>query len=544
MRALIVYPEVEDDTYWSFRHILPWLGKRSPLIPLGPITVAASLPKGYDVRVVDMNVQTLEDADIHWADIVLTSSAVVQRDTHQDLVERVRSIGRSVIAGGPYPTQFFDEVDADYLVLGEVESGVLQEFLFDFRAGRADRIYARPVLDRRRAAERTMDERQLERLVEMEGARITVDEERPSLASSPIPRFDLLDLNQYVSAAIQTTRGCPHICNFCSEPALWGHRMRVKDPGQVVDELRAVRATGYQGTLFIVDDNFVGNRKEIKPVLDAIGRYQEEHGYPFQLYTEADILLATDDDLLARMRDAGFTMAFIGLETPDEHVLREMGKGQNVAIDLVTAVRKIQRHGMEVSAGLIVGTDADPPDINDRIVDFCAETGIPLAMAGLLTVARGSELYEGFKRAGRLREESTGNNLDATLNFVPKRACDRAAPDAPSEALIGEESARIVAGYKELLSRLYDGEAYFARCATLRDNLGPRPKSSRRLGRSEVRAFANSMLRQLVGKPYSANYRSFLCRTLRDRPEFFPEAVSYGVKFHHFEQVTRRIVNS
>ncbi len=542
MRTLIVYPRIDDDTYWSFSNILPWLGKRSSLIPLGPITVAAVLPAHYDVRVVDMNVETLTDEDIDRAELIMTSSMVVQRASLEELIARVHARGKRVVAGGPHPTQFFEDIPADHLILGEIESGVLDEFLHDLEHGTPRRIYARPVLDRRRAPERAIDEAVLDALRQQPGAVIREQERRPPLTHSPLPRFDLLDADAYVSFAIQTTRGCPHHCTFCNEPALWGHTMRVKRPEQVIAELDAIRDTGFQGSLFIVDDNFSGNRRAVKPLLVAIADFQARTGYPFQLYTEADILLAKDEELLGLMRQAGFTMVFIGLETPDETVLRSMGKHQNLSLKLLDAVQTIQSYGLEVSSGFIVGNDADPADSGERIISFCRDAGIPLAMAGLLSVARGSELYAEYERAGRLLGESTGNNLDATLNYIPRAAYEHNAAPGPDE--IRAASERVIADYKHLLTGLYAPDEYFSRCRTLFDHLGPRVAPPRAPRRAELRAFLNSLARQSFGKAYSPAYRSFLAHTLRHHPRHFADAVSLGVKYHHLWTITERITRT
>lgn len=524
---LMVYPEIPKDTYWSFSHALPFIGRKVGMPPLGLITVASMLPEDYDVRLVDMNIQDLEDEDIKWADAVFTSSMVLQKESLDNVISRANSFSVPVVAGGPYPTQFFMDIEgADHFVLGEAESGVLERFISDFEKGNAKKVYADHVI-RKIEKEKAIDEKLLAELLDFfpESERdIKIVSERPSMSDSPLPRFELLDMGAYASMAVQLSRGCPHMCEFCNEPTLFGHKPRLKTSERMVEELNRIYKLGFRGSVFVVDDNFIGNRKMVKSVLEDVKNFQTKKGYPLSLYTEADISLSLDDELMELMRDAGFNMVFVGLESPDKEVLRAMGKMQNVKVDLVDSVRKIQSYGMEITAGFIVGNDNDPDDICDKIFEFCQEAGIPMAMVGLLTAMKGSVLYENLNSAGRLLSDSCGNNThDFRFNFIPKA-----------------DPAKIIQDYKVLLARLYDksGKNYFSRVENLLDNLGYHPKPSRSIRFKEIRALGLSLLRQTFLKPYSPAYRSFISKSLFSRTKVFPEAVTKAIMGHHFYEIT------
>lgn len=374
------------------------------------------------------------------------------------------------------------------------------------------------------------------------------------MVSSPIPRFDLLDMDAYASMAVQFSRGCPYTCDFCTETALFGHKPRVKSSERMVEELEAIVNLGYKGPVFVVDDNFVGSKNRVKPVLEAIAKFQQQNGYPLDLFTEADISMALSNELMGLMRDAGFNMVFVGLESPDKEVLRSMGKKQNVRLNLVEAVKTIQSYGMEVTAGFIVGNDSDPPDACDKIFDFCQETGIATAMVGLLTAAKGSVLYERLKEEGRLLDESAGNNThDFRLNFIPKEAVDIAAKlgiekgTEEYDGLVAMVSQRITQNYKILLDRLYDksGANYFDRSETLFQNLGPHPKPSRDIRWTGLRALGLSLLTQTTFRSYSPEYRRFagfqkvIDHARGDLTARYPERIAKAIMGHHFRQITK-----
>jgi len=493
--ALLVYPQFPP-SYWGFRYALELLGKRSAMPPLGLLTVAGMFPDRYRLRLVDMNVTELTDEDLEWADLVLTSTMVVQRRSLQEVIGRCNRHHTPVVVGGPHPTSYFDEIHgADHYLLDEVEES-FPAFLDDWEAGRAERI-VRPAA-------------------------------KPGVTSTPVPRFDLLDQDAYSSMALQFSRGCPFDCEFCDITKLFGRKPRTKSNEQMIAELDALHDTGWRGAVFLVDDNFIGNKKEALRMLPAVADWQRERGYPFGLYTEASVNLAQLDPLMDAMVDAGFSMVFLGIESPNPEALKKTKKVQNTSRGdddfLLHAVRTIQRKGIEVSGGFILGLDGDGPEVFDAQVDFIQEAGIPMAMVGLLTAIRGTDLYTRLESEGRLLDESTGNNVEVTLNFEPE--LDR-------DVLIG--------GYRRVLSRLYgrDLSAYFERCWTLLANLGPRAHTRRRIGRTEILGLLRSFRRQLLSRQAPA-YLKLLGRTLWHRPQMFGEAVRFGIMGWHFQRFTEQ----
>ncbi|MBD3249943.1 DUF4070 domain-containing protein [Candidatus Woesearchaeota archaeon] len=536
---LLVYPEIPKNTYWSYHHALPFIGKKASMPPLGLITVAAMLPSDYNLNLIDMNIEPLKDDHIKNADAVFTSSMIIQKDSLENVIEKIIKVRESydkdipIIAGGPYPTQYYREIDgADHFIIGEAESGVLEYFISDLEKGTAKKAYARHVI-RKKPDEKKIDEKELENLLSFfrEDSDIKVADGKPDISDSAVPRFDLLDIEKYGSMAVQLSRGCPFDCEFCNEPTLFGHKPRLKSSEKMIKELDTLHGLGYRGSVFVVDDNFIGSISKVKQVLTEVIDYQKKHDYPFSFFTEASINLSKDEVLMSQMRDAGFNMVFVGIETPDKEVLRSMNKLHNVDTDLLEDVKKIQGYGMEITAGFIVGNDNDPSDICDRIFDFSQQTGIPSVMAGLLTAVKGSRLYERLKKEDRLLKDSYGNNThDFELNFTP---------------LEGKDRQQIIDDYKNLLSRLYDkeGKNYFERCKILRSNLGPRPKASRDVGKTETRAFLYSLARQSFFKPYSSEYRkhilpAFAGYVSKGFKGHFPEDVANAIKGHHMITIT------
>jgi len=492
MKALLIYPEHLPQTYWSFSGALPYIERRAALPPLGLVTVAAMLPETWDLRLVDMNVAPLRDSDLLWADAVLTSTMVVQAPSLGEVVARCNRLGIPVAAGGPYPSISPERLNGvDHVFIGEAE-GAIATFAEDLERGRAMPVYR------------------------AEGF--------PDVDDSPVPRFDLLDLEAYASMAVQHSRGCPFSCEFCDIWKLYGRRHRVKSPDCMTAELDALLAAGWRGAVFFVDDNFIGNRRLAKRSLATLERWQRDHGFPFQFFTEASVNLGADDELMRRMRDAGFSFVFLGIETPSIESLLGANKPVNAKLDLLESVRSIQAHGIEVSSGFIVGFDEDADDIFDRQIAFIREAGIPIAMVGILTALEGTDLYERLRREGRLLGESYGNNTHGfEANFVTRMPADRLAE-----------------GYKRVLRTLYDPTLhnYFERCRRLLDRLGPNPRFTRRVVAREVRAVCRS-LRTIVSKRYGRQYLRFLLWCARRHPSQFPEAVRLAIQGFHFEGITR-----
>ena len=412
MKILLVNPEFPE-TYWSFSHALPFEGRRCMFPPLGLMTVSSLLPKTWERRLVDLNVSRLKDSELQWADMVFVTGMLAQQKSLHSVVKRAKKLGKKVVLGGPYVTSTIEELpDADHLFLGEAET-TLPEFVEDLARGTARRTY--------KAAE------------------------RPPLSLAPCPDFSIVDFKKYSAMSIQYSRGCPFSCEFCDIIEIYGRVPRTKSNQQVIGELDALLSRGWKGTVFIVDDNFIGNKKNVRQLMPHLAEWQKKHRYPFSLLTEASVNLADDEELLGHMQEAGFRRVFLGIETPVEESLKEAQKTQNRG-NLLQSVRRIQSYGIEVMAGFIVGFDNDPEDIFERQINFIRESAIPMAMVGLLNALPDTQLWKRLEREGRLLGDASGNNTVCTMNFVPKMDLET-----------------LVAGYRSIMSTIYKPREYYQR---------------------------------------------------------------------------------
>jgi radical SAM superfamily enzyme YgiQ (UPF0313 family) len=493
-RVLLVYPSIPT-TYWSYRYALPFVRRRAVMPPLGLLTVAALLPADFELRLADTNVAPLAAEDVDWADLVFVSAMIVQKASFEEVVNLCRARGRTVVAGGPYPSSSHERIrGVDHFVLDEAEL-TLPAFLRDLQRGSPRRVYRSP--------------------------------EKPDIGLAPVPRYDLVDTSHYETMPVQYSRGCPFECEFCDIIEMFGRKPRTKTPGQFLREVEAVYATGFRGSLFVVDDNFVGNKLRARAMLRELVAWQRARGYPFSLATEASITLAHDPQLLELMAAAGFAMVFVGIETPDARALARIGKTQNLREDALTSVARIQKHGLEVSGGFIVGFDGEGEDIFARQRRFIQAAGIPTAMVGLLMALPNTRLARRLQAEGRLREDCQGNNThDLRLNFVPQM---------PAE--------RLLAGYKRLLARIYSPRAYFRRCRALLSRLPRRPRVPGGLRAGDTAAFLRSLRRQGLSG-YGLRYLGFLLWTALIRPARFPLAVTLAVRGHHYFRITREILEA
>jgi radical SAM superfamily enzyme YgiQ (UPF0313 family) len=489
-RVLLVYPRFPD-TYWSFRYALSFVGKRSAFPPLGLLTVSALLPRSWERRLVDLNVRPLADADLEWADLVFASAMLVQRESLAEVISRARAKGKRVVVGGPYVSTGDGELPgADHVFVGEAEA-TIPEFVADLAAGAARPVY--------RAAD------------------------RPSLELTPVADFSLVDFRYYSSMSIQYSRGCPFNCEFCDIIEIYGRVPRTKSNEQMLAELDAVHAAGWRGPVFVVDDNFIGNKKRVKQLLPAVEEWSERHGRPFNFVTEASVNLADDDTLLDLMRRAGFARVFLGIETPVVESLHEAQKGQNTRRDLLESVRRIQSYGMEVMAGFIVGFDSDPEDIFARQIEFIRESAIPLAMVGLLTALPGTQLWRRLDREGRLLAESTGDNTDGSLNFVPRM-----------------DAARLVEGYRAILQSIYSPAAYYRRALDSLERLGRQANVAADRGlASDVAAFLRVALTLGVRDAGRWEFWSYLRRVVLEHRDQLEHAVTLAAMGYHFRKQAR-----
>ncbi|MCL4561430.1 MAG: B12-binding domain-containing radical SAM protein [Chloroflexi bacterium] len=487
MNILLVYPEFPD-TFWSFKHALGFIHKKASSPPLGLATVAAMLPAEWNKRLVDLNVRALAGPDLEWADYVFLSAMVVQRKSAIEVIARCKEAGVRVVAGGPLFTcesTQFDDVDT--LVLNEAEL-TLKPFLEDLEQGRPQHLYT--------------------------------TSEYPDLHQTPVPMWELVERDRYDSMTIQYSRGCPFNCDFCNVTALLGHRPRTKTAVQILAELDKIYSLGWRRNVFFVDDNFIGNKKELKnEILPALIEWRKGKKAG-AFITEVSINLADDPELMDLMVKAGFNSVFVGIETPDEGSLTECHKTQNKGRNLVESVKRLQRNGLQVMGGFIVGFDSDTASIFQRQIDFIQQSGIVTAMVGLLQAPYGTKLYQRMEEEGRLIKEMSGDNADGTTNIVPKMDIEI-----------------LRTGYKNIMNQIYSADLFYERVRNFLREYNP-PKVNVRIEFQEVLAFFRSVYQiGIKGKERLHYWRLFLW-TLFRCPSKFPLAITFAIYGFHFRKVS------
>jgi radical SAM superfamily enzyme YgiQ (UPF0313 family) len=487
MKVLLVNPEFPD-TYWSFRHALPFEGKRCVFPPLALLTVSSLLPPTCARRLVDLNIESLKDSELEWADMVFITGMLAQKESLHEVVRRCKRLGKTVVLGGPYVTSTIEELpEADHIFQGEAET-TLPQFFEDLKRGEASRIY--------KAAA------------------------RPPMSISPIPDFQLADLKRYSSMSVQYSRGCPFSCEFCDIIEIYGRVPRTKSNNQILNELDQLKQRGWRGPLFIVDDNFIGNKKNVRQLMPALIEWQKTNGYPFSLLTEASVNLADDDELLSNMRAAGFRRVFLGIETPVEESLKEAQKTQNRG-NLLDSVKKIQSYGMEVMAGFIVGFDNDPDDIFERQIEFIRESAIPLAMVGMLNALPDTQLWKRLEREGRLLGEASGNNTVSTVNFVPKMDLER-----------------LVNGYQTIMQTIYKPREYYQRALdSLKRTANKTPEPTPYSLLDEVKGLVRLVLKLGVIDGERREFWRFFIQALRKHHDRMTESLRLAAMGYHFRKL-------
>ncbi|MGD0941202.1 MAG: B12-binding domain-containing radical SAM protein [Terracidiphilus sp.] len=495
MNALLIYPEFPD-TYWSFKHALKFLGKRAAQPPLGLMTVAALLPGNWQKRLVDTNVERLQDRDLAWADVVLVSGMHIQRDSLTAIIERCRALGLRTVVGGPIASSLSAaDLKADHVVIGEAES-LIAGLAWDLEQGTAKLVYQAT--------------------------------ERPEMATSPLPDLNLIKMHRYSTMAVQYSRGCPFNCEFCDIIEIYGRRPRTKAVAQVLSELDQLRAAGWREAVFIVDDNFIGNKARAKELCVALAEWRSQYKTSFDFNTEASLNLADDPELMQLMKDAGFVSVFLGIETPDESGLIASNKLQNTRRSLLDSVATIQSYGMQVMGGFILGFDTDRDDIFDRMVEFIQKSGIPVAMVGLLQAMPGTQLFRRLSKEGRIVDAGDGDNTCDKLNFLPKM-----------------DAATLVEGYRSVLTRIYSCEAYYERVklylSRTQPRNGGRGTRQRWFTAGNARAFVTSMVRQGVFGRQRWSYWKFLLTVAMRYRHCIGAAMTLAVMGYHFQVMTQRL---
>jgi radical SAM superfamily enzyme YgiQ (UPF0313 family) len=491
MNILLVNPETPD-TFWGLRNALKFIGKKASLPPLGLLTVAGMLPKEWSKRLTDMNTSRLRDRDIRWADYVFITAMLIQRASVDEIVMRCQKLGAKIVAGGPLFTSFpEDYLHVDHLVLKEAEV-TLPPFLADIEKGCARRIYS--------------------------------THDRPDLHETPIPMWDLINKRKYASMCIQYSRGCPFDCDFCDVTTLFGHRIRTKTSGQVVAELETLYVQGWRGKVFFVDDNFIGNKAALKrDVLPAVTAWMKQRRYPFVFNTQASINLADDDELMQQMVGAGFACVFVGIETPNEQSLSECNKAQNKNRDLLDCIARIQRAGIEVQAGFILGFDSDNAGIFETLIEFIQNSGVVTAMVSLLNAPRGTTLFRRLSEQQRLLRPVTGDNMDCSINFSPKMGMEK-----------------LLAGYQKVVETIYSQQKYCERVLTFLENYHLPKRRRFHVHLPELRALCSSIWHLGIMKSGRRYYWKLMFWAMR-RPRYLHLAVTLSIYGYHFREISKLV---
>jgi len=459
------------------------------------------LPEEWEKRLVDMNVKTLTDKDLEWADCVFISGMTVQAQSAREVIERCRKLKVRVVAGGPLFTAAYEDFEGvDHFVLNEAEC-TLPLFLEDFKKGKARHIYRSGVF--------------------------------PELDKTPVPLWSLINMKNYVSMSIQYSRGCPFNCEFCDITTLFGHKARTKSRERIIAELEALYHTGWRGGLFLVDDNFIGNKKKLKEeVLPAVIAWMKKRKYPFNISTEASINLADDETLMQMMIQAGFEGVFVGIETPDDASLAECNKFQNRNRDLVASVKKIQRFGLQVRGGFIVGFDNDSPSIFQRQIEFIQKSRVITAMVGILNAPRGSRLYKRVNKEGRLLDNVSGDNTDLSTNIIPKMGYDK-----------------LIEGYQKIIKGVYSPKPYYERVKTFLREYKPLEKRRLHFHFGHIRfhfgyagAFFKSIWSLGIRDSSRIYYWKLFFWSLFRRPKLFPMAITFSIYGFHFRRVFENLL--
>ncbi len=502
-KALLLHPEFPPHGFWNYQEVCRLLGAKYPASPLGLITMAALLPPDWEIRLIDMNTDRLHGADIDWADLVFIGGMLSQQGNFLKLMDRVQRCGKKVVAGGPDPTSQPDVYrKADYLVLGEAECS-LPIFLRDYEAGATSGTY--------------------------------VCQEKPDITTSPVPRFDLLNLKNYVMTGIQFSRGCPFNCEFCDIIELYGRTPRTKTPQQVVNELEALHRLGYRGHIDFVDDNFIGHKRKAKEILRAVKTWSEEHDYPFYFSTEASLNLADDEEMLSLMADLDFRYVFVGIESPEDTILAASQKQTNLNRDMVRDLHTIYRHGIVVNGGFILGFDDETDRSAKLMIDLIRRGKICMAMVGLLYALPNTQLTRRLKQEGRLFGDGTMctpqnatdvDQVTSGINFVTKRP-----------------RADVLNDFTALVGEIYSVKNYFNRCLRLSQALTVRTKykpSWRRLGRYAL-GFLKTVVKLGMRPSTALQYWKNLAVIGITRPSSLETLVNLMAMYLHFGKQSKFI---
>ncbi|WP_404784827.1 B12-binding domain-containing radical SAM protein [Altericista sp. CCNU0014] len=502
MRVLLVYPKFPK-SFWSFEKALELVGRKAMLPPLGLATVAAILPQTWEFKLVDHNVRSITEAEWDWADLVILSAMIVQKQDFLAQIQEAKRRGKKVAVGGPYATALPKEAatsGADYLILDEGEI-TLPLFIEAVQNGEASGTFRS-------------------------------DGQKPDVTTTPIPRFDLLDFNAYDSLSVQFSRGCPFQCEFCDIIVLYGRKPRTKTPEQLLAELQRLYDLGWRRSIFMVDDNFIGNKRNVKLLLKALKPWMAEHQYPFRFNTEASIDIASDPELMELMVECNFNAVFLGIETPDEASLALTQKFQNNRDSMTDSVDAIVKSGLRVMAGFIIGFDGEKAGAGDRIVRFVEQTTIPTAMFSMLQALPDTALEHRLRKEGRLLDRDSGMNQTTLMNFIPTR---------PLEDIAKE--------YVEAFWTLYDPASYLDRTYRHFLKLGaPKCRSRvREVSWVNIKALLTICWRQGVVRKTRWQFWANLIGILRHNPKVWEPYIgicALGEHFLEYRQIVKEQIEA
>jgi len=501
-RVLLVYPAFFGETFWNYSEVCKLLGARYTAAPLGLITVAAMLPDSWQVRLINRNTEELTEADIAWADMVMTGGMLLQQADTLDIIRRSQEQGKCAVVGGPDVTSSPHIYSgADFMVLGEAE-GVIDKFTAAWEAG--------------------------ERSGRFEAEKFAID-----VTKTPIPRFDLLKFDHYLYVGVQYSRGCPFTCEFCDIIELYGRVPRAKTNQQMLAELDRLHELGYRGHVDFVDDNLIGNKKAVKAFLPDLARWAKDRDYPFEFSTEASINLSDDTELMSLMRDANFFAVFVGIESPDPETLRLMRKKQNTRRNIAESIHKIYSYGMFVNAGFILGFDSEKESVADTMVELIEEAAIPLCVVGLLYALPGTQLTRRLEKEGRLHPQhdvfTPGDQCTHGLNFEPARPL-----------------REILLDYKNVLERVFDPVTYakrLDRMISMLDRSG-RPQE---LHRDDLRGKFGSMEkvhRIMSGLPAREVFWKTLTFSVKNKPAVMNSLLMLMAVYLHLGPYSRYAIGA
>ena len=490
MNVLLIYPKYPD-TFWSFKHVLKFISKKAAFPPLGLLTVGAMLPRSWRMKLVDVNITELQDEQIIWADMVMVSAMIIQGPSAQEIINRCKAHGKTVVMGGPAATTRPEKFQGvDHFVLNEAEI-TLPRFLADWEKGTPQPIYT--------------------------------SSEKPDMIQTPVPLWSLIDFKDYATMAVQFSRGCPFDCEFCDIVVMFGRVPRTKTPAQMVAELQSLYEAGWNGDIFVVDDNLIGNKVKVKEMLRALIQWQKDHRYPYRLSAEVSTNLADDTELMQLMSAANFSKVFLGIETPNVASLKECNKYHNADRDLEKGVRIIQQNGLQVMGGFIIGFDNDTETIFDAQIKFIQKVGIVTAMVGVLNALPQTRLWHRLNAENRLLADTTGENTDGSINFIPVMGVDK-----------------LSAGYRRVLATLYSPKQYYKRIYTFIRHY--RPTAREKITFMGLRAYLRSIWRIGILSRARMLYWKLLIKTSFRNIKALPIAVELAIYGLHFEKITRKVV--